>query len=61
MRDDLYFLNGRTWSRIGKAEGDVAPSPRYFHTAQVWRDNLVIHGASALPVLRSPGPVAQTH
>jgi hypothetical protein len=54
MCDDTYVLNGRTWSRIERQADDEAPSPRYFHTAQVWRDNLVVHGASFVDA-RPPG------
>lgn len=50
MMNHLYVLDLRTlvWSVVVKnGEGEeTGPSPRYFHSMEVWRDQLVMFGES---------------
>ena len=50
MMNHLYVLDMRTlvWRNlINHGEGDGhGPTPRYFHSMEVWRDNLVLFGQS---------------
>ena len=51
MMNHLYVLDTKTfvWTLIvgnGEGEENQSPSPRYFHSIEVWRDNLVLFGES---------------
>lgn len=50
MMNHLYVLDLRTlvWTLVvenGEGHG-TGPTPRYFHSMEVWRDNLVLFGES---------------
>jgi len=49
MMNHLYMLDTQSfvWTLIvgnGEGEENTSPFPRYFHSIEVWRDNLVLFG-----------------
>lgn len=47
LQHDLYVLDlaSLRWTNITRAASTDGPSPRYFHSADVWNDHLVLYGA----------------
>ncbi|KAH8818828.1 hypothetical protein DL96DRAFT_1715110 [Flagelloscypha sp. PMI_526] len=47
---DLFVLDLNTfqWFEIPTLQDGTVPAPRYFHTANIWNDNLVIFGGRTL-------------